>query len=83
MDGMNRRTFFASLAGVPVAGVRVQSGPEHAHTLEGGPICPRCGLHAMYSGPFTLDPELVNQTVPVECGCGWTGVHVRVRRHRP
>lgn len=77
---MNRRSFFATLAGVPIAVGPSMGTPNIAHEQQGAPICPSCGLHAMFLEPgWSMK---VDRLVAVQCGCGWQGVAYGIRSIR-
>ena len=80
----NRRTFFTSLgaagAGIVAGRGAVCQSHEPAHDLAGAPMCPRCQSFAQYVGSsWESRPDTPE---PVECGCGWSGAHVRIRSNR-
>lgn len=57
---------------------------ERAHELVGAPVCPRCGLFALFSATFwPLENYIgeVGRWYAVNCHqeCGWRGVARRVR----
>lgn len=73
---MNRRTFFAAML-APAVRPATATPQDSAYTVRGAPICPACAGIAMYTTPFF--EARVNIPVPVACGCGWVGTHLRIR----
>lgn len=85
---MNRRRFFAKIvavAPVVVAPVVVAVTPSarvaYADTDVGHPKCPRCQAWVQYVEPAWAS-SIADTETPVRCGCGWYGMHVRVRSFR-
>lgn len=69
---MNRRAFFAGLAGVPLLPTAADAEKPLTYV---SPACPRCGLAAWFDPNYDLD---LRAPRTVQCSCGWRGECPRV-----